>query len=194
MRRGEKDWTKSTQNEKNTTNGRLFGTTHLTIKRKQEANMNIEEKLNAIINYILAETEEEKTTAVATLRKADTTKPHANNAEEEIANILLEIGVPEHIKGHRYAVYAIQLVVDNPDIIYSITGELYPSVAEQFNTSGSKVERAIRHGIECAWDRCDFDVIEKYFGSTISESKGKPTNGEFIARIANIVRRRVGNA
>lgn len=156
--------------------------------------MNIEEKLNAIINYILAETEEEKTMAVATLRKADTTKCHANNVEEEIANILLEIGVPEHIKGHRYSAYAIKVAVENPDIIDSITGELYPSVAEKFNTTGSKVERAIRHGIECALDRCDFDVIEKYFGSTISASKGKPTNSEFIARIANIVRRRVGNA
>ena len=156
--------------------------------------MNIEEKLNAIIEYILAETEEEKESAVAILRKADTTKRNVNSVEEQIANILLEIGVPEHIKGHRYSVYAIQLVVDNPDIIDSVTGKLYPAVAEKFNTTGSRAERAIRHGIECAWDRCDLDVIEKYFGSTISTFKGKPTNGEFIARIANIVRRRVGNA
>lgn len=153
--------------------------------------MNIEEKLNAIIEYILAETEEEKEAAVAILRKADTTKRNVNSVEEQIANILLEIGVPEHIKGHRYSVYAIQLVVDNPDIIDSVTGKLYPAVAEKFNTTGSRAERAIRHGIECAWDRCDLDVIEKYFGSTISTFKGKPTNGEFIARIANIVRRRV---
>jgi two-component system response regulator (stage 0 sporulation protein A) len=156
--------------------------------------MNIEEKLNAIIEYILAETEQEKATAVATLRNADTTKRNVNNAEEEIANILVEIGVPEHIKGHRYAVYAIQLVVDNPDIIDSITGELYPAVAERFNTTNSRVERAIRHGIECAWDRSNLDVIKKRFGNTISCTKGKPTNSEFVARIANIVRRRVGSA
>lgn len=156
--------------------------------------MNIEEKLNAIIEYILAETEEEKEAAVAILRKADTTKRNVNSVEEQIANILLEIGVPEHIKGHRYSVYAIQLVVDNPDIIDSVTGKLYPAVAEKFNTTGSRAERAIRHGIECAWDRCDLGEKEKYFGSTISAYRGKPTNSEFIARIANIVRRRVGNA
>lgn len=156
--------------------------------------MNIEEKLNAIIEYILAETEEEKTVAVSALRKADTTKHRANNVEEEIANILLEIGVPEHIKGHRYAIYAIRVVVETPDIIDAITCELYPAVAEKFNTTGSRVERAIRHGIECAWDRCDDKVISKYFGATISADKGKPTNSEFIARISNIVRRRVGNA
>lgn len=156
--------------------------------------MNIEEKLNAIIEYILAETEEEKEAAVAILQKADTTKRNVNNVEEQIANILLEIGVPEHIKGHRYSVYAIQLVADNPDIIDSVTGQLYPAVAEKFNTTGSRAERAIRHGIECAWDRCDLEEKEKYFGSTISAYRGKPTNSEFIARIANIVRRRAGNA
>ena len=156
--------------------------------------MNIEEKLNAIINYILAETEEEKTMAVATMRKADTAKCHANNVEEEIANILLEIGVPEHIKGYRYSAYAIKVAVENPDIIDSITGELYPSVAEKFNTTRSRVERAIRHGIECAFYRCESEPIKKYFGNTISADRGKPTNSEFIARIANIVRRRVGKS
>lgn len=156
--------------------------------------MNIEEKVNAIIEYILAETEEEKTVAVSALRNAYTTKHCANNVEEEIENVLLEIGLPEQIKGYRYAVYAIRCVVENPDIIDEITGKLYPAVAEEFYTTRSRVERAIRHGIECAFDRCDYSAKIKYFGSTISAEKGKPTNSEFIARIANIVRRRVGSA
>lgn len=156
--------------------------------------MNIEERVNAIINFILAETEEDKEKAVAFLRNEDTEKTSLKNVEEEIATVLCEIGVPEHIKGHRYSIYAIKVAVENPEIIDAITGKLYPAVAEKFNTTKSRVERCIKHGIECAWDRCDFEVIEKYFGQTVSATKGKPTNAEFIARIANIVRRRVGNA
>lgn len=156
--------------------------------------MNIEEKVNAIINYILAEKEEEKEKIIDILKTTGAANTATKNVEEEISTILCEIGVPEHIRGHRYSVYAIKVAVENQDIIDAITKELYPTVAEKFNTTGSRVERAIRHGIECAWDRCDFEVIEKYFGATISASKGKPTNSEFIARIANIVRRQVGNA
>lgn len=156
--------------------------------------MNIEEKLNAIINYMLAETEEEREKALLNLRNEKPEKTNAKDVEEEIENILCEIGVPDHIKGHRYLGYAISVAVERPDIIDAVTGELYPVVAEKFDTTVSKVERAIRHGIECAFERCDFEVIEKHFGKVISPSRGKPTNSEFIARIANIVRRRVGNA
>lgn len=156
--------------------------------------MNIEEKVNAIINYILADTEQEKESIISVLRKSDAANTGIKSVEKEIATILCEIGLPENIKGHRYSVYAIKVAVKNPDIIDAITKELYPTVAEKFNTTASRAERAIRHAIECAWDRCDFEVVEKYFGSTISKYKGKPTNSEFIARIANIVRHRVGNA
>lgn len=156
--------------------------------------MNIEEKVNAIISYILAETEEEKEAAVFGLRKANTENTSAMDVEKEIAAILCEIGMPEHIKGHRYSVYAIKAAIENPDVLDAVTSELYPSVAEKFNTTGNRVERGIRFGIELAWERCDAKVIERYFGSTISARRGKPTNSEFIARIANIVRGLVDNA
>jgi two-component system response regulator (stage 0 sporulation protein A) len=154
--------------------------------------MNIEEKVNAVINYILSETEEEKESAIFVLKNANTRNNGGKGIEEETASVLFEIGMPEHIRGYRYCSYAIKIAVENPEIMSAITGELYPKVAEKFDTTGIRVERAIRHGIECAFDRCDFEITEKYFGSTISALKDKPTNGEFIARIANIVRRRVG--
>lgn len=156
--------------------------------------MNIEEKVNAVINFILAETVEETKNSLAILREASKQTTREPATEDETAKILCDIGYPEHIKGYRYCVYAINLAVSNPDIIDAITYELYPAVAEKFNTTGRRVEKAIRHGIECTWDRCDDNVISKYFGSTISADKGKLTNSEFIARISNIVRRRVGNA
>ena len=109
----------------------------------------------------------------------------------EIEAIMVDIGVPAHIKGYRYLVWAVQLAVKDETMIDAITFGLYPAVAEQFDTSSSKVERAIRHAIEVAWDRGDLDTLQKYFGNTICRSKGKPTNGEFIARVANIVRDRM---
>lgn len=109
--------------------------------------MKIEEKVNAIINYILAETAEEKEKYVALLKNEDNENTSNKNAEKEIANILCEIGVPEHIKGHRYSAYAIKVAVENPDIIDAIMKELYPTVGVKFNTTVHRVERAIRHGI-----------------------------------------------
>lgn len=156
--------------------------------------MNIEEKVNAVISFILAETVEETKNSLAILREASKQTAREPTTEDETAKILCDIGYPEHIKGYRYCVHAINLAVSNPDIIDAITCELYPAVAVKFNTTGRRVEKAIRHGIECAWDRCDCKVIGEYFGSTISSHKGRPTNSEFIARISNIVRRRVGSA
>lgn len=156
--------------------------------------MNIEEKVNAVINYILAETDEEKENAISVLKNANTRNNGSKGIEEEVESILLVIGMPENIKGYRYCSYAIKIAVENPEIMSAITGELYPKVAEKFDTTGTRVEREIRYGIECAWDRCDFEIIEKLFGSTISPHKGRPTNGEFLARVANIVRRRVVDA
>ena len=102
--------------------------------------------------------------------------------------MLLDIGVPEHIKGHRYLVRAIRLAVQDPELVEAITKGLYPAVAQAFNATPSRVERAIRHAIEIALNRCDLDTLNRYFGNTMSPSKGKPTNGEFIARISNAVR------
>ena len=111
-----------------------------------------------------------------------------NDLETRVTNIIHEIGVPAHIKGYQYIREAIIMTVKNMDIINSITKELYPTVAKRYNTTPSRVERAIRHAIEVAWDRGDTDVLNGFFGYTIASGKGKPTNSEFIAMIADRLR------
>lgn len=105
--------------------------------------------------------------------------------ETTVTSIIHEIGVPAHIKGYQYLREAIMLAVNDMDVINSMTKVLYPMVAGRFNTTPSRVERAIRHAIEVAWDRGDLDTLQKYFGYTVSIDKGKPTNSEFIAMIAD---------
>ncbi len=105
-----------------------------------------------------------------------------------ITDILRQIGVPAHIKGYRYLRDAIIMSLKDVKIINSVTKRLYPAVAEHFETTASRVERAIRHAIEVAWDRGDVEVLNAYFGYTIQNSRGKPTNSEFIAMIADQIR------
>ena len=158
--------------------------------------MNTEKKINAIMRYIVADSQEEKETIMAEIKamiEPVSNEKRSENIEDVISEILFELGMPSHILGYQYSVYAIKIAVENHDIINAITCGLYPTVAEHYGTTESRVERAIRNGIECAWNRCDIDVIEKYFGNTVSPTKGKPTNSEFIARISNIVRRRINN-
>lgn len=108
--------------------------------------------------------------------------------ELEITNIIHEIGVPAHIKGYQYIRYAISMVVDDVDLLSAVTKELYPAIAKKFNTTPSRVERAIRHAIEVAWNRGKIDTIDRLFGYTVHTDKGKPTNSEFIAIIADKLR------
>ena len=105
-----------------------------------------------------------------------------------ISDIMHELGVPAHIKGYQYLREAITLTVNSPDMMSSVTKVLYPTVAKTFSTTASRVERAIRHAIEVAWDRGDIDVLSSYFGYTIQNSRGKPTNSEFIAMISDKLR------
>lgn len=105
--------------------------------------------------------------------------------EEKITNIFITVGIPAHIKGYQFLREAIKLAMDNPDIINSITKKLYPSIAERFDTSASKVERAIRHAIEVAWNRGKIENINSVFGLTVYSNNEKPTNGEFIALVAD---------
>ena len=105
--------------------------------------------------------------------------------ESTVTAIIHEIGVPAHIKGYQYLREAIMITVDDMDVINAVTKVLYPEVAKRFNTTPSRVERAIRHAIEVAWDRGDLETLQKYFGYTVSNAKGKPTNSEFIAMIAD---------
>ena len=105
--------------------------------------------------------------------------------EAMVTNIIHEIGVPAHIKGYQYLREAIIIAVNDMDVINAITKVLYPQVAKTFQTTPSRVERAIRHAIEVAWDRGDLDTLQRFFGYTVSNTKGKPTNSEFIALIAD---------
>ena len=100
-------------------------------------------------------------------------------------HIIHEIGVPAHIKGYQYLREAIIIAVNDMDVINAITKVLYPQVAKTFQTTPSRVERAIRHAIEVAWDRGALDTLQRFFGYTVSNTKGKPTNSEFIALIAD---------
>lgn len=110
------------------------------------------------------------------------------NLEALVTNIIHEVGVPAHIKGYQYLREAIMMVVNNIDIINQITKSLYPDIAQKFNTTPSRVERAIRHAIEVAWGRGEQETVQNIFGYTISAAKGKPTNSEFIAMIADKLR------
>lgn len=110
------------------------------------------------------------------------------NLESDVTNIIHEIGVPAHIKGYQYLRDAIMMSVDDSEMLNSITKILYPSIAKQHGTTPSRVERAIRHAIEVAWSRGKVDTIDELFGYTVHGGKGKPTNSEFVALIADKIR------
>lgn len=111
-----------------------------------------------------------------------------NDLETQVTKIIHQIGVPAHIKGYQYLRSAIIMTMHDTEMINSITKQLYPGVAKQYGTTSSRVERAIRHAIEVAWDRGDVDVINSFFGYTVQSSRGKPTNSEFIALVADSLR------
>ena len=119
------------------------------------------------------------------LRFPEKRRNDKTSIESLVTNIIHEIGVPAHIKGYQYLREAIIIAVNDMDVINAITKVLYPQVAKTFQTTPSRVERAIRHAIEVAWDRGDLDTLQRFFGYTVSNTKGKPTNSEFIALIAD---------
>mgnify|MGYP004613107105 FL=1 len=108
--------------------------------------------------------------------------------ERMVTSIIHEVGVPAHIKGYQYVREAIVIAVQDMDVINAVTKVLYPEVARRYNTTASRVERAVRHAIETAWDRGDLETLQRYFGYTVNSTKGKPTNSEFIAMIADRIR------
>ncbi|MBO5379301.1 MAG: sporulation transcription factor Spo0A [Clostridia bacterium] len=115
-------------------------------------------------------------------------KAAGEDIETQVTKIIHQIGVPAHIKGYQYLRTAILMTISDNEIINSVTKILYPSVAKKYSTTTSRVERAIRHAIEVAWDRGDVDTLNSYFGYTIQNNRGKPTNSEFIAMIADNMR------
>ena len=121
-------------------------------------------------------------------KRVETGSHFSDDLEAQVTKIIHQIGIPAHIKGYQYLRTAILMAIDDTDIINSVTKILYPSVAKKYGTTTSRVERAIRHAIEVAWDRGDVDTLNSYFGYTIQNSRGKPTNSEFIAMIADNMR------
>jgi two-component system response regulator (stage 0 sporulation protein A) len=121
----------------------------------------------------------------AVLPEADASGEFAPALEGQVTAIIHEIGVPAHIKGYQYLREAIMIASEDMEVINAVTKVLYPEVAKRFSTTPSRVERAIRHAIEVAWDRGDLEILQKYFGYTVNSTKGKPTNSEFIAMIAD---------
>ena len=111
-----------------------------------------------------------------------------HNLEQDVTDMIHEIGVPAHIKGYQYLREAIMMAVEDIDMLNSITKVLYPTIAKKFQTTPSRVERAIRHAIEVAWSRGRMETLDALFGYTVNTGKGKPTNSEFIALIADRIR------
>ncbi len=120
-------------------------------------------------------------------KESKSVKP-MHDLEQDVTNMIHEIGVPAHIKGYQYLREAIMMSVEDPSMISSITKILYPTIAKRFQTTPSRVERAIRHAIEVAWSRGRMETLDALFGYTINTGKGKPTNSEFIALIADRIR------
>ena len=143
--------------------------------------------LGELIDGFLKSREEHKDIPVAILKK-ENESDMASSIETQVTHIIHEIGVPAHIKGYQYLRTAIIMAVNNGEVINSVTKILYPTVAKKYQTTTSRVERAIRHAIEVAWDRGDVDTLNSYFGYTIQNNRGKPTNSEFIAMIADNLR------
>ena len=155
---------------------------------------NLEKQVDALMRLCVAEDVDkdrlrEEVKRMLLLRKYGSLDP-----EQEIRRVLLELGSPDHLVGHPYVVRAILLVLGDQLYINHITFGLYPQLAVEFDTTPARVERAIRHLIEVTWSRGDMAVLEHYFGNTISASRGKPTNGEFIARLSNVIRQRMREA
>lgn len=120
-----------------------------------------------------------------TAASAPVSSGRVSSLEMRVTDILHQVGVPAHIKGYQYLRDAILMAIDDEDIINAVTKRLYPDVAKKHGTTSSRVERAIRHAIEVAWDRGDVEILNSYFGYTIHSTRGKPTNSEFIAMIAD---------
>ena len=155
----------------------------------------LELQVDTLMRLCTAETLTEQTRVKQELRQL-MAYPQLTRKDPEylVRKILLEMGTPDHLVGHPYVVEAVLMAVENRYYINNITFGLYPQIAAKFDTTASRVERGIRHLIEVTWTRGDMDVLCRYFGNTVSPDRGKPTNGEFIARLTNVVQQRMKEA
>ena len=152
-------------------------------------------QVDLLVKLALAEDEQSRSALKRELASFLNTKTPEHtcekSVEEVIESALQELGIPSHIKGHRCIASAVRRVVENPKIIENVIGELYPSVADDVDTTPVCAERAIRHAVEIAFDRAGVKVLDKYFGNTVSGASGKPSNSQFIAQVAQHIRRQV---
>lgn len=149
---------------------------------------NLEDKVDALMQLCAAQPGAEQEKARRLVRGiAARYLPETMNTEALVRRLLLELGAPDHLLGHAYTVLAVRLVVQDEMYIHSITFGLYPQVAAAYHTTAARVERGIRSLVEVTWERGSLDAQERYFGSIVSSERGKPSNAEFIARLANIV-------
>lgn len=147
----------------------------------------LEQKVDALVRYCVAESEQARRHYQANLQSM-LTDAASTDLRGSIDRALSDLGIPSHLLGFAYLQTAIDLVVRQPEAAYAVTGCVYPGVAMQYGTTAQLVERAIRHAVERGWSRCDEAMREMYFGGKIRSARQKPTNAEFIARIANLVR------
>ena len=145
-------------------------------------------RIRQMFNNTIYSDETKKSISIMDTTEIKINRNEPTDLQAEITNIIHEIGVPAHIKGYMYLREAISMVVNDIELLSAVTKELYPSIAKKYNTTASRVERAIRHAIEVAWSRGQVDTINKLFGYTIHNDKGKPTNSEFIAMVADKLR------
>lgn len=146
--------------------------------------LTLERKINAVMRYCLADDQASRVKAQEEIRTLlEKNADRRTDPESVLRSILLDIGVPDRVTGHSYLLAAAAMCLHDDTVLKHITGQLYPALAKDFGLTASRVERAIRHAIETAWLRADPDVLQRYFGNTVAPDKGKPTNGEFIARI-----------
>lgn len=155
---------------------------------EEKGNMRtLEQKVDILMRYCVAESEQARQYYHADLQSMLTAAP-CMDVRRSVDRALSDLGIPAHLLGYAYLQSAIALVIEQPDSAYAITGIVYPGVALRYSTTAQLVERAIRHAVERGWSRCDSSMREKYFGGKIRPGRQKPTNAEFIARIANLVR------
>jgi len=145
-------------------------------------------RIRQLFNDTISGNDSKKTNYIGDSTGIRENRPEPTDLELQITGIIHEIGVPAHIKGYMYLREAITMVVNDMELLSAVTKELYPNIAKKFNTTASRVERAIRHAIEVAWSRGQVDTINRIFGYTIHNDKGKPTNSEFIAMVADKLR------
>ena len=158
-------------------------------ERNGRENMSaLEEKVDILLRFCVAESEQARRHYQGDLQAMLGTVPR-NNVSDAIDQALADLGVPDHLLGYRYLQTAIAMAVAEPEAVHCVTSLLYPGVARRYGTTAQLVERAIRHAVESGWSRCSSAMRERYFGGKIRPGRSKPTNAEFIARLANIIRK-----